>query len=144
LQTTFGRADRDEHGTLITSSAPGEWLLSGATGQASALAARVPRAGFTVIVDLTHGRALVRLTGPETTGILSKVCAMDLREWMTPNGATFRCSVAGMVTDLVRDDRDGINSYLLHCERSSGQFLVNSLVDDGAEFGLSIHGYVSD
>jgi len=29
--------------------------------------------------------------------------------------------VAKVVTDVVRDDFDGTRSYLLHCERSSGQ-----------------------
>ena len=32
---------------------------------------------------------------------------------------------------------------LLHCERSSGQYLFDVLVDAGAEFGLEIAGCVT-
>ncbi len=50
--------------------------------------------------------------------------------------------MAKVVTDVVRDDFDGTRSYLLHCERSSGQYLFDVLVDAGAEFGLEIAGFV--
>jgi hypothetical protein len=30
---------------------------------------------------------------------------------------------------------------LLHCERSSGQFLFDALLDAGAEFGIDIQGF---
>ena len=46
--------------------------------------------------------------------------------------------VAALVTDLVRDDVGGVPSYLLHCERSSGQYLVDALLDAGAEFGVGV------
>jgi len=52
----------------------------------------------------------------------------------------FRSSVAKVVTDVVRDDFDGTRSYLLHCERSSGQYPFDVLVDAGVEFGLEIAG----
>jgi hypothetical protein len=47
--------------------------------------------------------------------------------------------VARVVTDVVRDDLlDGTRSYLLHCERSSGQYLAECLLDAGAEFDVSV------
>jgi hypothetical protein len=48
--------------------------------------------------------------------------------------------VAKLVTDIVRDDRDGVPSYLLHCERSSGQYLADAVLDAGAAFGVEIDG----
>jgi hypothetical protein len=36
------------------------------------------------------------------------------------------------VTDIVRDDQGAVPSYLLHCERSSGQYLAEVLLDAGA------------
>jgi hypothetical protein len=53
------------------------------------------------------------------------------------DGAAFRSSVASLVTDVVRDDTGPIRSYLLHCERSSGQYLADSLLDAGA-FGIGV------
>ena len=57
--------------------------------------------------------------------------------------SAFRSSVAKIVTDVVRDDVDGAPSYLLHCERSSGQYLFDVLVDAGDEFGLEVAGFVN-
>ena len=48
--------------------------------------------------------------------------------------------MAKLVTDVVRDDRDGTPSYLLHCERSSGQYLFDAVLDAGAEFGIEPTG----
>jgi heterotetrameric sarcosine oxidase gamma subunit len=126
---------------LVVGSAPGEWLLLGPAGSAVALLEEVPAGGFTVALDQTHGRALVRIAGPSTAMLLSKVCAMDLSEDMCPNGAAFRAPVAGVSTDVIRHDLAGTRSYLLHCERSSGQYLFNALLDAGAEYSTQIQGF---
>ena len=140
LGVAFGQAARDGHGTLVVGSGPDEWTLLGPPGSAAAIAARVPEAPFASVVDLTHGRALVRLTGPSAADLLAKVCAIDLGERVVPDGAAFRSAVAGLVTDVVRDDR-GDRSYLLHCERSSGRSLWDSLLDAGAELGVEVDGF---
>jgi glycine cleavage system aminomethyltransferase T len=53
-----------------------------------------------------------------------------------------RTSVAEVATDVVRDDvrSTGERSYLLHCERSSGQYLFDALLDAGREFGVQVDG----
>ena len=37
-------------------------------------------------------------------GLLAKVCAIDLSDAVTPNGAAFRSSVGKLATDVVGDD----------------------------------------
>jgi sarcosine oxidase gamma subunit len=74
---------------------------------------------------------------------LAKVCAVDLSDTVTPNGAAFRSSVSRITTDVVRDDDAGVRSYLLHCERSSGQYLAECLLDAGAEFDIDIDAFAS-
>ncbi len=149
LGVRFGRAGRDEAGTLVVGSGPGEWLLLAAPGQARALdperiAAQAPEESVTW-VDLTHGRALIRLSGSRGPRLLAKLCGIDLGEEITPDGAAFRTSVAALATDVVRDDLvtpDGrTRSYLLHCERSSGQYLFDAMLRAGAEFGIEIDGF---
>ena len=147
LGVPFGRAARDPDGTLVVGSGPGEWLLLAAPGQSGALepmlekaAAQAPGESVTW-VDLTHGRALIRLNGSSAASVLAKVCGIDLSDDVTPDGAAFRTAVAALATDVVRDDRDGIPSYLLHCERSSGQYLFGALLRAGAEFGIEIGGF---
>jgi heterotetrameric sarcosine oxidase gamma subunit len=146
LGVPFGRAARDEHGTLVVGSGPGEWLLLAPPGSAPEVSRRVdevPGEELISVFDVTHGRALVRISGAATVEMLSKVCAVDLAEEVTPDGAAFRSSVAKLVTDVVRDDREGVRSYLLHCERSSGRYLFDALVDAGEEFGIEVDGFVA-
>jgi heterotetrameric sarcosine oxidase gamma subunit len=142
----FGRAACDEHGTLVVGSGPGEWLLLAPPGAGAAVAGRVkevPDEGLVSVFDATHGRALMRVTGARAPDLLAKVCGVDFSEEVTPDGAAFRSSVARLVTDVVRIDRDEARSYLLHCERSSGQYLFDALIDAGGEFGIEIEGFVA-
>ena len=145
LGVPFGRAGRDEHGKLVVGSGPGEWLLLAAPGASAAVMERVEviqDGGLVSVFDATHGRALVRITGARAPDLLAKVCAIDFADEITPNGAAFRSSVAKLVTDVVRDDLGGLRSYLLHCERSSGQYLFDALIDAGGEFGIEVDGFV--
>jgi heterotetrameric sarcosine oxidase gamma subunit len=146
LGVPFGRAARDEHGTLVVGSGPGEWLLLAPPGANAAVIRRVeevPDEGLVSVFDATHGRALMLVTGARAPDLLAKVCGVDLSEEVTPDGAAFRSSVAKLVTDVVRDDRDGERSYLLHCERSSGQYLFDALLDAGDEFGIEVEGFTA-
>jgi heterotetrameric sarcosine oxidase gamma subunit len=86
---------------------------------------------------------LLRLSGPRAADLLAKVCAIDLADDATPDGAALSTSIAKLVTGLVRDDVDdlaGTPSYLVHCERSSAQYLCGALLDAGAEFGINTPG----
>jgi len=147
LGVRFGRAERDPAGRLVVGSGPGEWLLLAAPGQSADLdpdALAAPGECVTW-VDQTHGRALMRLSGPAGPRVLAKLCGIDLGEDITPDGAAFRTSVAALATDVIRDDLPGehgpTRSYLLHCERSSGQYLFDAMLRAGAEFGLEIDGF---
>jgi sarcosine oxidase, subunit gamma len=149
LGVPFGRAARAEEdtaGTLVVGSGPGEWLLLAPPGRADAIAPEAVAAqapGETVTwVDQTHGRAMVRLSGRDGPRLLAKLCGIDLDDDITPDGAAFRTSVAALATDVIRDDLPGATrSYLLHCERSSGQYLFDAMLRAGAEFGIEIDGF---
>jgi len=147
LAVPFGRAARDPGGTLVVGSGPGEWLLLAAPGQGAALAGRVEEIAarfpgeLITATDLTHGRALMRITGARGDGVLAKVCGIDTGDGITPDGAAFRTSVAAVATDVIRDDAGGVRSYLLHCERSSGGYLFGELLAAGSEFGIEIDGF---
>ena len=143
LGVGFGRTHRDGD-TLVVGAGPGEWLVLAAPGRGpelvTTLGERLNGTGELVtVIDLTHGRALVRLEGRSAPKVLAKVCGIDFADAVTPDGTALRTSVARVVTDVVRDDSgggDGTPSYLLHVERSSGQYLADVLRDAGLEFGL--------
>ena len=140
IGTRFGRAAW-LGGRLVVGSGPDEWLVVGPPGRAAEIAAeveavvRAATSGPTAVVDLTHGRALLRVSGPETMTLLSRVTAVDLDDRLVPDGSALRTSVARVVTDLVRDDHEGSPSFLVHCERSSGRYLQQSLLAAGSDLG---------
>jgi heterotetrameric sarcosine oxidase gamma subunit len=164
LGVPFGRADRGSAGSggddppepprgwLVIGSGPGEWFVLAPPGAATAvagwlgtMAAGSAPEEFVSVVDLTHGRALMRITGPGAAGLLARLCGADLHDDMAPAGAALRSAVAGVSTDIVRDDimndRAWVPSYLLHCERSSGQYLFSALVDAGGPLGIGVDGF---
>lgn len=152
LGISSGRAARDGDGALVIGSGPGEWLVLGPVGEGRSLRHRLEEiaaahAGteLVTVLDLTHGRALMRLTGTRAAATLAKLCGIDLADASTPDGTAFRSSVAGLVTDVIRDDQESpsgpVPSYLLHCERSYGQYLFDALLDAGAEFGIGVGGF---
>jgi heterotetrameric sarcosine oxidase gamma subunit len=171
LGVPFGRADRDgasqggasqggaspdgaspDGGWLVVGSGPGEWHVLAPPGAAAAVtdwlatvAADAAGDEFVSVTDLTHGRALVRVTGPDAAGLLARLCGTDLEDDMAPDGAALRSGVAGVATDIIRDDTmidgAGVPSYLLHCERSSGQYLFGALVSAGESLGIGVDGF---
>ncbi len=149
LGVPFGRAARDPDGPwLVVGSGPGEWLVLAPPGAAApvagwlgTMAAESAGEEFVSVVDLTHGRALVRVTGLDAAELLARLCGADLHDDMAPDGAALRAPVAGVATNIVRDDRAGVPSYLLHCERSSGQYLFGALVSAGESLGIGVDGF---
>jgi len=149
LGVPFGRAGRNAAGVLVVGSGPGAWLLIGLPGQAAEIAAWLAdltsrvSGDYVSSTDLTHGRALIRLTGPRARDVLSALCGIDLSDAVTPDGAAFRSSVATLAADVIRDDVAGVRSYLLHCERSSGQYLFDALLAAGRDLGIEIDGFLT-
>jgi len=100
---------------LVFSISPGEWIVIGGAGPAGA-------------ADLTHVRAMFRLSGAGARESLERVCALDLGDQMTPNGAAARTLVAGVAGELVRDDVAGEPSYLLLMSRSFARSVWDRLL----------------
>jgi heterotetrameric sarcosine oxidase gamma subunit len=156
LGVPFGRCGREDAspdgGWLVVGSGPGEWLILAPPAAAAAVggwldtvAADSAPEEFISVVDLTHGRALMRITGPDAAELMARLCGADLHDDMAPDGAALRAPVAGVATDIIRDDTmidgAGVPSYLLHCERSSGQYLFGALVSAGESLGIGVDGF---
>jgi heterotetrameric sarcosine oxidase gamma subunit len=130
-------SSRAADGRLVTAAAIGEWLVLTPSGAG----AGIDEGGEILsVVDVTHGRALLRLTGAGARGVLAKLCAIDLADSVTPDGTSCRSFVGSIVVDVVRDDVKGTPSYLLHSERSAGRSLLHSLQDAGSAAGLVYAG----
>ena len=109
--------------TLVWSVSPGEWTVLGAEPDDS--------------VDLTHVRAMFRLTGGDAVTLMNRVCALDFDDGMFPNGAAARTLFAGVATEIVRDDQGDVASYLLLPSRSYSTYVLDVILDAGADLGLT-------
>ena len=146
LGVECGQARRLPEGTLVIRPGPDEWLLFGPPGTAPGLVEQwegLAGDDHTAVVDVTSGRALLRLSGDGAPDVLAKVCAVDAHA--VTDGTAFRSAVAGVVTEVVRDDGPGPErSYLLAFDWSFGQYLFDALLDAGGEFGVQVNGFFFD
>jgi sarcosine oxidase gamma subunit len=83
---------------------------------------------------------------------MSKLCAIDFGDKATPDNTALRTSMAGLVVEIIRSDLANCpggatgsdaasRCYLVLCERSAAQYLFNTLLDAGQEFGIDIEGF---
>ncbi|MPY94541.1 MAG: hypothetical protein GEV08_16225 [Acidimicrobiia bacterium] len=158
LAVAVGESELFEAGIVGASPAPGEWHLfvPGATDGLLRLLEGVAAEEFVTVVEVTHGRALLRLSGLDAPRVLSLLCGLDLSDAAYPSGRVTVAPVAGTRTLVLRDDvfadelslaagdaaeEVDVPSYLLCCDRSSGQWLAERIVVAGAPFGLELEGY---
>ena len=142
LGVSYGSSNRTASGDLVCGTRPDEWTIYGEPGRSGAISASVSTEGFVTVIDITHGRAMLRISGANATSALSKICNLDLSDELTPNGAVFSGSLGSVGCDWVRDDQGGQASFLVSCERSFGKFLFIAVADACTEFGLSVpHGW---
>ena len=152
LGVPFGRAARDGADGLgwRSASGPGEWLVLAPPGTAAG-GGQPPgqrwrpsrrREEFVSVTDLTHGRALVRVTGRTRPDLLARLCAdrPARRHGARRRGAARRRWRAWPPTSSATTRPRG-PSYLLHCERSSGQYLFDALVSAGESLGIGVDGF---
>lgn len=144
LGVQFGRSERHSDGVLVVGTLPGGWLLLGRPGLAAELVERERRIigeEPVTVVDLTHMSVLLRVTGRRAADLLAKICLVDLADRAVPAGAVLRTAVAGVTCTIIRDDggdiAGGARSYLLLVDRSYGDYLVDVLIDAGAELGIA-------
>ncbi|MFC0581955.1 hypothetical protein [Micrococcoides hystricis] len=119
--------------TLVVGSGPGEWMVIESAGAGAP--EEVPG---TRHVDLSNGRAMIRVSGKNALELMRRVSAFNYDDRLFPNHAAARTSVAAVTTDVIRDDVGGEPSFILHVERSSGIYLQEMLLEAGAEFGATI------
>lgn len=130
------QASRREGSTIIVGVGADEWLVLVPAGEASTVVV-----GLSVLADVSHAGVLLRITGDRAVDVLTRMCAMDFSDAKFPNGATFRSSLARVVCDVIRDDTSAELSYLIHSDRSSGQYLFDSFLNVGAQFSIGVAGY---
>lgn len=115
---------------------PGRWLLI-APGSQDLPARLVGRIAPQVaaITDLSHGRTVVRVSGPDTRRMLAKLCTLDLdaRVFTPGRCAQTLLGQAGVLLAAVSDEV--IDVFF---SRSYAVFAWETLADAAAEYGYSV------
>jgi len=138
------QASRREGSTMIVGVGADEWMVVVPAGETSSVVVGLSvldDGGLSVLADVTHAGVLLRITGEGAVDVLTRMCAVDFSDAKFPNGATFRSSLARVVSDVIRDDVSAEHSYLIHSDRSSGQYLFDSFLNVGAQFSIGVAGY---
>jgi len=118
-----------------------QFFISTPPGEESALQDKLTQAAaqsgaFVTTTDLTHGKSELRLIGPNSPDLLSKVCALDFHPREFPDAAARQTSVAKTTQLIIRRDIDTIAAFTLIGSRSLGEYLWDVVLEAGHELDL--------
>jgi len=133
-----GPAAASEGSLVLFRIAPRRWWLVRAEDRSGDLAIGLAAAvtGRAALTDLSHGRTVLRLSGPASEDVLQKLCRIDLHPRGFPAGCVAQTPL-GQVTTLIHALDDG-SSYDLYLPRSLAYGAVESLIDAATEFELEM------
>jgi sarcosine oxidase subunit alpha len=100
----------------------------------AAAAAREERAHLT---DVTSVYAGIALLGPSSRDVLRKLIALDIRPTALPDSACAETALAGVHALLLRADLGGLPAFELYVTRDVAEFVWETLLDAGREYGLA-------
>jgi heterotetrameric sarcosine oxidase gamma subunit len=106
-------------------------LKAGVAGQASLIS----------VVDATSGLVGLSLSGPESRSVMRKLCALSLDEKDFPNLRIAQTSFAKVRTTILRRDMGNVPRYELFADRSYAEYLWDSVMDAGMQFGIQPVGW---
>jgi len=116
---------------------PDRWMLLAADGfglEARLRAVAEPAGG--AVVDQSHGRAILRLSGPAVRDVLAKGTGVDLHPRACAEGAVAQTGLFHLSVTL--DRRRGSGTFDVHGMRGFAQSLFESLCEAAAEFGYRL------
>ena len=117
---------------------PGRWLLQVPLGERRGLVSAVGAAlsgRHHALIDLTHARAVISLSGPACEHLLSKGTAIDVHPRAFPVGACAMTSLA-QVTALIHHRKSGVFDLIVF--RSFAAHLWQWLHEAGEEYGVEV------
>ena len=88
------------------------------------------------VTDSSNGNGNLRLIGPDSDDLLSRLCGLDLHDSIFPNGTAKISSVAKTRVTIVRDDINGVLSYSLIGARSLAAYLWETIMEAGADLNI--------
>ena len=91
---------------------------------------------FVTVTDVTHGRVEIRVIGPDSQALLSKVCGLDFHPSAFPNEAAKQSSLAKTTQLIIRRDIGKLPAFSIIGTQSLGPYVWDTMMEAGKEFGL--------
>jgi sarcosine oxidase subunit gamma len=143
VRSTFGVALPDAprrvagHDIAFIWSGPDQWLAHMAPAPAAGMEAELtPLAGMAALVDQSHGRTVLRVTGPRVRDALAKGFPIDLHPRAFRTGDTAVTSVAHIGAQLWQVD--DAPTYEIAVARGFALSFWHWLEASAAEYGLEL------
>ena len=91
---------------------------------------------FVTVTDITHGRAEIRVIGPDSRELLSKLCGLDFHPSVFPNETAKQSSLAKTTQLIIRRDIGELSAFSIIGSQSLGPYVWDTLMEAGREFGI--------
>ncbi len=91
---------------------------------------------FITVTEVTHGRAEIRVIGPDSQELLSKVCGLDFHPSVFPNETAKQSSLAKTTQLIIRCDIGKLSAFSIIGTQSLGPYVWDILMEAGREFGV--------
>lgn len=121
-------------GAIAFRIAANRWFLAGPDGMDGPLSAKLKPANGSLI-DLSHGRTALRISGPKAEWVLSKLYAIDFRTRAFPAGTGLATSHHNIFTQIHRDDEQ---TFTLFVFRSFARAFWHTLQRAAEETGYQV------
>lgn len=115
--------------------APGKFLVSDEGEELVAAFAKVVTPAVGAVTDLSHGRTVIRIEGPESEWVLAKLFAIDFALTAFPLGAGRSTTHHDVFAQIQRSAADQFDIYVF---RSFARSFWNTLCHAAAEVGYEV------
>jgi len=118
-----------------------QFLVHTAPGFAQEIAGRLttlvqPGDPLITVTDITHGRSEILLIGPDSTGLLSRLCSLNFDGQQFPAGTVRQSSVAKTRQIIIRADMGLYPAFRLIGDRSLAVYLWQTIKVAGQDLDL--------
>jgi sarcosine oxidase subunit gamma len=127
-------AAADAPGAICFKIAANRWFLAGSQGTDTPIAAKLKPADGSLI-DLSHGRTCLRISGPKAEWVLSKLYAIDFTVAAFPNGSGLSTTHHSIFTQIYRYDEESFDLFVF---RSLARSFWHTLQRAAEETGYEV------
>lgn len=92
---------------------------------------------FVTVTDLSQGLAEMRLIGPESRALLSKLCGLDFDAAAFPNMSARQTSLAKTKQLIIRRDFGSLPTFTFAGAQSLSAYVWEVVMETGQEFGIA-------